>query len=325
MLAALTCFYNPCGYRNLANNYWRFRQELQGVELFTAELSFDGRFMVPDALQFRGTARNVMWQKERLLNILIDRLPARFDAVAWIDADLLFRNPNWAAEAYAKLAEFPVVQLFERVEDLDAFGHVRAVECGWSKWSETADPNIAIRRPGGAWAARRDALAAGLDDMHVLGGSDAMMLSAWQGDWRPTLTQYMSRGWKLAYLQWAARAYRLVQNRIGYCSGDVVHLYHGSRPKRKYVERWAYLKEYGFDPTQDLAHDWNGLWRWNSEKVEMHQKVANYFRERDEDEIVSGEFQLLPRGVWDDPRPDELEAFAAFLSAYSEVEQEGGS
>ena len=60
--------------------------------------------------QFR--SRDVLWQKERLLNLTIDRVPDRYTKIAWIDADMLFDNARWAVEASDRLDEFPVIQLF---------------------------------------------------------------------------------------------------------------------------------------------------------------------------------------------------------------------
>ncbi len=117
MLAAVTCFFNPAGYQRIQDNYILFRENLSGVDLFTIELSFNGEFIIPDAVQIHGTDKNVMWQKERLLNILIEQLPEKYDKVAWLDADLLFENENWAEQADKLLDTVPIVQLFDKVYD----------------------------------------------------------------------------------------------------------------------------------------------------------------------------------------------------------------
>ena len=60
--------------------------------------------------QFR--CRDVMWQKERLLNLTIDRVPDRYTKIVWVDADVLFTNPRWIVEASERLDDFPVIQPF---------------------------------------------------------------------------------------------------------------------------------------------------------------------------------------------------------------------
>src|SRR4029079_13310383 len=76
----------------------------------------DAPFELPEsAAVLRVRARDVMWQKERLLNLAVAALPAACTKVAWIDADILFAEPNWAAETSRRLDDFPIVQPFDRV------------------------------------------------------------------------------------------------------------------------------------------------------------------------------------------------------------------
>ena len=55
-----------------------------------------------------------MWVKERLINLAIARLPAHVAKVAWLDADILFTNPDWAQQTAALLDKWPLVQPQER-------------------------------------------------------------------------------------------------------------------------------------------------------------------------------------------------------------------
>lgn len=278
-LEIICCHFNPSNYNNLRHNYWTFREALN-ADLTTVELSYTSQFEIPDAIQIKGDRSHIMWQKERLLNIAIERSTSEY--LAWVDADLIFQNPHWINETLLKLQEFPVVQLFESVTDLDAngntirtslgdaYGHISGVE-GW-------------KRPGGAWAARREVLQHGLPDAHILGSGDAMLLSAWRGRWRHPLLKRLNQNWKQHHLRYAAKVYPLVRNQIGYVSGNCLHLHHGSKENRNYVGRTTYLTDHDFDPSTDICLDENGLWKWNSDKPEMHQLVRDYFSQRREDD-----------------------------------------
>ena len=101
---AITCFFNPHGHRNKSRHYRLFRQGLQcaGVPLLTSELAFGD---APFELTARDAdrliqlpAEDVLWHKERLLNLSLDRLPDGCDKVAWIDCDVLLANPRWVGE-----------------------------------------------------------------------------------------------------------------------------------------------------------------------------------------------------------------------------------
>lgn len=281
MLAAITCYFNPAGYKNIQDNYFTFRDNLKGVPLYTIELSFDGTFIIPDAVHVLGNQNNVMWQKERLLNLLIEQLPAKYDKVAWLDADIIF-DRRWARAANKLLDTHPVIQLFDAVDDTDSSGETFISYPSTMAYLLNGMESQ-IAKPGYCWAARRDAIPDGLYDGHVLGGGDLMMVYAWLGQWDGGMIYKMNIEWKRSFLMWAAKQHRSIKRNVGYLPGSIQHLFHGTRENRKYVERTFYLVSNGFDPTVDIRIGDNGLFEWCSDKPVMHQQVADYFIERDED------------------------------------------
>lgn len=121
-LWVITTYYNPAGYATRRENYARFAQPLAeaGINLLTVECAFGVEpFELapsPSVIQVHG--RDVMWMKERLLNLAVERLPPHVTKVAWIDADILFTNPAWAQETSALLDRWPIVQPFATIEPL---------------------------------------------------------------------------------------------------------------------------------------------------------------------------------------------------------------
>ena len=75
----------------------------QGLPLVVVELTFGNTapFSLLDQqdaevlVQRRTQPSNVLWQKERLLNIALEHLPDNCTKVVWLDADTFFTNPNW--------------------------------------------------------------------------------------------------------------------------------------------------------------------------------------------------------------------------------------
>ena len=124
-LAVITCFFMPQPHERRWQNFEIFRRQF-GRSLFIAELAYGQRPCLiqagPNAWQFRGGAKHVMWQKERLLNALIARLPNHITHVAWVDGDLLFQDRQWPARALEQMKRFPVIQLFDTVVHLDPGG-----------------------------------------------------------------------------------------------------------------------------------------------------------------------------------------------------------
>jgi hypothetical protein len=307
-LWAITCYFNPVGYKRRITNYRLFRQHL-AVPLVTVELSFDGVFQLgPDdadvLVQLRG--RDVMWQKERLLNLALTRLPEHCDKVAWLDCDLIFPDDNWAEQAGQALDEFSLVHLFQERHDLPRETGPNPLE-SWTVPSPAismvhrmaaegvAPGEMLLSHPrhdrrsanGLAWASPRAVLEAhGLYDACILGSGDRAVFCAGLGTF-----DYCTRGLLMNarqakhYLAWARQYFATVRGRIGYISGRALHLWHGEVADRRYGERDRGLQPFDFDPFSDIALDDSGCWRWSSDKPLLHAYVRRYFEARNEDGV----------------------------------------
>src|SRR5262245_20587299 len=110
---AITSYFNPFDEPRRLENFRRFRSGL-GAPLVAVELAYGDRFDLTECdadilVQLRGA--DVMWQKERLLNLALAALPASCSYVAWLDCDILFTDKDWAARASDLLQRFSIIQL----------------------------------------------------------------------------------------------------------------------------------------------------------------------------------------------------------------------
>jgi hypothetical protein len=309
MLFAITSYFNPVGYRRRLQNYRAFRQRLS-VPLVTVELSFSGEFELSESdaehlIQVRAT--DVMFQKERLLNLAIKALPAACDAVAWLDCDVMLGD-GWQDLVVDRLCEFALVQLYQDQFNLSPdyrpdspgggtlFGTAVAKKLATGEMTMkdfTAEAAPVTRTAWGlAWAARRDLLDAhGLYDACILGSGDAAMVSAAVGGFgRAREALCMSEKRYQHYLRWARPFHDEVRGKLGYLPLEILHLWHGDMHRRRYRERHQDMVGFDFDPAVDISLTEEGCWRWNSPKPALHAFVAEYFRSRREDE-ASGESQ----------------------------------
>lgn len=189
-LWVITTHYNPAGYAARRENFERFAQSLHasGIPLVTVECAFGEEAFelvpAPDVIQVRG--RDVMWMKERLLNLALDRLPAHATKVAWVDADLLFTNPAWAQQTCTLLDRWPIVQPFAWVVQA---GQGPEVAPG-RPTAGFAYQHQLLRRlfsashgmSGGAWAAQRDLVQRhGIYDAAIVGSGDLLWVHASTG------------------------------------------------------------------------------------------------------------------------------------------------
>jgi hypothetical protein len=116
-LWAITSYFNPVGYRRRIENYRHFRERLP-VPLVAVELAYHSEFELGDGdadILVRLRGRDVMWQKERLLNIALEALPETCTKVAWIDCDVIFADEKWPEKAIGLLDRASLIQLFSRV------------------------------------------------------------------------------------------------------------------------------------------------------------------------------------------------------------------
>ena len=309
-LWAVTCYFNPVGYRRRGANYRLFRERL-AVPLVTVELSCgggDAAFELGEGdadvlVQLRG--RDVLWQKERLLDVALRSLPDSCRKVAWLDCDILFGKEDWPDRAERRLDDVPLIQLFARQHHMppdwapgdpaNAPGYVFSERSFASAMADDLSPSDFSSRSGVrgagnvakgvAWAARRELIERhGFFDACIVGGGDSAMACAAYGHFdHVARRQAMNERQREYYLAWALPYFGAVRGATSFLDTDVFHLWHGDMVNRRYRDRFEGMRPFGFDPFTDVAVDDGGCWRWSSDKSTLHQYVRDYFASRNED------------------------------------------
>jgi hypothetical protein len=296
-------FDEPAGARRRLAAFRQFRACL-GVPLAAVELAPTGRpHLDPGDAEIlvRAHAGDLLWQKERLLNVALDALPDHCDTVAWIDCDVVLGNPRWPDEARERLRDVALLQPFRRVFHLssavlpaagDRSGLTHGLDAvAWRHAAGTLPDDVHSRQglssqfryaPGMAWAASRDLLDRhGLYDAAILGSGDKLMFSAACGRIdEATAALRMTAGWRRHFRQWAEAFHGATCGRIGHLEGDAWHLWHGDLRRRGYADRYAGFEAHDFDPAADLRIGTDGAWHWNSDKPPLHAFVRRYFATR---------------------------------------------
>jgi hypothetical protein len=301
---AITSYYNPGHFRRRLENFRQFRKALLGP-LLVVESGCGHAFELSreDAdILVQIPSNAVLWQKERLLNVALRHLPRHVVYVAWIDCDMVLSNPLWPELAIEALQQHCLVQLFENLIDLDPTsshqdGPFEYTGDGMVAFVKNGGPlrDLSLHRTrqyrpsarGGAWAGRRFLLERhGFYDALILGGGDLAFAYAAYGLFDGVVDQlHLNQRQMSHYMSWARPFYDEVRSNLGYLKGDILHYWHGTIADRRYGERAKNLLQFAFDPHVDIAIDENGLFRWSSDKPQLHRYVREYFVSRNEDGV----------------------------------------
>lgn len=306
VLWATTCYFNPAGLPSRRANYRRFRQNM-ALPLVTIELAFgDAPFVLDEKdaellVQIRGG--DVMWQKERLLDLAVTRLPETCRYVAWIDCDVIFARSDWPELALRALDRSRLVQLFDAVHYLrrDAEDSVDVADTYATRTAmasaiaQGAAPGeildegdrkaFASTTPGFAWAMPRETIErCRFFDTCIVGGGDRAMIAAVYGQWDHVIKrQKMTPGHAESFRAWGETFRDAVDGAVASIPGDLFHCWHGSLDKRRMRERYEEIAMFDFDPARDIGLATCGAWEWTSDKPDLHQTVMRQFRSRYED------------------------------------------
>ena len=306
-LWALTTYFNPQSYLSKRKNYMLFRQALAraGVPLCCVELAFDERpfELAPEdadlLVQRRGG--DILWQKERLLNLGVGSLPPDCDKVAWLDCDILLDRPDWADQTRRLLEQYVVVQPFSRcvrllpeetccpIEDLP-LGSCEHEILHSLAWGVGAHGTACLGNyhrhghSGYAWAARRDVLERhGLYEGNILGNADLNIAQAMYGGCRFLRSERLSPAARRHLMKWAESFYSSVRASVSAAEGLLFHLWHGCKADRLYDQRLNILIDHDYDPASDIGVGENGTLRWRTDKPGLHAWCRDYFALRRED------------------------------------------
>jgi hypothetical protein len=311
-LHVVTCVYNPIRWENRIKHAKRFIEQMldHGVNLTVVECALGRRpHDLSDRPHFEHIgvrAETVAWNKESLINIGIYRSRFQTPYIAWIDADVEFRNRSFASDTVHALQQYAVVQPWSEALDLGPKGEPMFikgfhVQTSFAKvWHELQDikaiangvPEYAAGwkypHPGYAWAIRRDVLnnIGGLIEVSGLGAGDHQMAMAFIGKTENSIHGQTHANYQNMIWAWGQRAYKYVQGNVSFVQGTVEHWWHGEkegRRGRRYQERWKVLIDEGYDPVTDIRKNLDGVTELACNKPRLRHKIDQYMRQRCED------------------------------------------
>lgn len=300
-LHVAVAYTNPNKYksrRRLFNNFRQVMARTPNVVLHVGEAAYgDLPFEVtneghPMDHQFR--SRSVLWLKENLLNLVVQRFPKDWKYGAYIDGDVTFTRYDWALEAIHMLQHYSWIQLFSQYSNLGPNNEVlnTTPSCVKRHLDNLGSPrNYTQGATGLAWGFTREAFdaAGGFLDRCILGSGDWHMALGLIGepDRTPEVTALTGEAARYSeYIRiWQERANRAFRQNIGVLENYAVHHFHGPKDLRHYGERRKILQVNDYNPYVDVFPDWQGLYQITPEKPRLRDGIRRYFSARSEDDL----------------------------------------
>ncbi|MBU0958233.1 MAG: glycosyltransferase [Nanoarchaeota archaeon] len=308
----ITTFFNSEKYKTKLENYKKFREssKKQGLKLLCVELVFDkDKFSLNkgDAdilIQIRGTRKkNLLWQKERLLNIALEKLPSDCDKIAWLDCDIIFQDNKWVDKTSKLLESFNIIQPYSWAvrfpfgnkleKDFDSlrYGVSEGERLYCLSYGLVFHGKEVLHEEykyhghtGLAWAARKSIFdKCRFYDKIPLAFGDKFMAHSFYGNKNFTGREKHSDFLKKDQDKWTDKISSEIKESIYFSRGIIFHLWHGNHVNRRYGEIDNILNKYNFNPNKDLKIGKNKLLEWSSKKIDFQKEISEYFKERKED------------------------------------------
>jgi len=303
-ICAITTYYNFTKSKMRFQNYLKFAKNLPffliTVELATKDSDFQLDSNDAD-IYVRANSKDLLWHKESLLNIALKHIPKECDYVVWVDCDIIFKNSSLESEIYSKMEKYNLVQLFSKMYD------ITLSECQIPKESEAVSgygisylnykndffenyippKNPQDRRKtlfGLAWASHKSTLKKyGFYDFCITGSGDRALYCAATGQYEVTKTSlFMNESRFNHYINWAENFNKLIDRKISYIDGLIIHLYHGEISNRQYQERHLQFSNFDFNPDTDLKRLEEGTLEWSNNSLLYNDFFLNYLLKRKE-------------------------------------------
>lgn len=271
-LAVITTMFNckPNSFRH--KHYKTFMENIGKVPVFTVELAFDNYPFIlnpnDNILQLR--SGTWIWQRDRILNKLLEIIPEKYNVIAAVDADILFHDSKWATKTEKMLEDCYVGQMWNTC--YHSVEHINP-----DKGMVNRDKGIV--HTGYAWAYQRSFLKEfGFYDKMPVGGNDVLMTAAFCHWYQHPYFKNFSQLFINQFSKWGNAVAQKTQGEVGFLNSDITHLWHGEKKDRNYIGRLEFVKDY--DSETDLRVAENGCYEWATNKPEMQANIAAYMKSR---------------------------------------------
>ena len=305
---AITSYFNPFHNSERIRNYITFRKNLR-LPLITIEWAPDGIFELTkddadEVIQISGG--DIMWQKERLLNVALEYIPPTCEYLAWLDNDIIFSDPKWTERARALLKNYDFIQLFNKLNYLTklasesfSFDQLKLYPYDASNISiiealET-QPNLYLKKefndrqafmgngnPGMAFAAKIEIIKTHqFYDKNIVGGGDTILIASILNKLADIFPRRPFSPMHRSDIQNYGDKISKKKYKTTNLHGTIYHLWHGELLQRQYASRYNILTSHNYDPTDHITCQTNMPLRWKNAPEGLKKDLYQYMYSRE--------------------------------------------
>lgn len=278
-MAVCFVFFNPAKSKRMVMNYLYTVEKMKcaGIPFYTLELVYgSGDPELSEAFVVR--ARTCMFNKEQLCRLIEQKVSWWYSKLLFMDADLVFGNPNWYYTVSESLNQHNVVQPFSSAVWMDITYTKALQERKSAVFMDRTKPYDSMLHPGFAWAFQRKWFRTyGFYEYGITGSGDTLSVAAWLGvDFKGN---YLKPAFKPSFDEYKKETPRPT---ITCVPGKVYHLFHGITANRRYVDRHEIVNDIK-DIRKIIRPNWSGVFELLNRDVE--RRMRWYFMGRMDDGI----------------------------------------
>lgn len=275
-LAVCFVYFNIARSKRILMNYLYVTNKLRMAKIpfFTLEVVYDAP-EIGEATHIPG--KSAMFHKEQLCHLLEQHIPAEFTKLLFLDADVLFGNPQWYSRVSNLLETYQVIQPFRDAVFLDLTYTKQLIKKSSVLFMDRQQYDSKFH-PGFGWGFQRSWFRKiGFFQYAITGCGDTFSVSAWlraplppaypfQEAYRPSYTEYKQHP----------------PPTMTFCEGTIYHLWHGNDNNRQWKTRHAILE--GVADVRDILTAEKGK-SFELTDAAVEKKLRDYFVNRVDDGI----------------------------------------
>jgi hypothetical protein len=299
----VACYFNPQQSTYRLKAFKDFYESIRHLNHYIIEgVIGDSRPQLTGSNVHHVYTKSLLWHKESLLNLAVDRLSAKYKYVFWLDADVRFTNLNWMVDGVKEFKRGAnILQPFEYCYHLDQYETepdydvkeavrefikygTRKPQMWRSFCANCVDDDIAANSKdynthghvGFAWAAKRSVITkVRLYDKALIGGADHIIAHAAAGQIPCSCINKSFTADLDNVYDWSKRFSDVVKGKIAYVKGNLYHTWHGDIEKRQYLKR---IQDFTPVTKEITEKDANGLYVTKGPDIPY---IKDYFDHRE--------------------------------------------